>query len=121
MINCVPFASHLLGMAGSCINIASNWLATAKNNKSPDPCPKRLLVGWQGGGGQLKKRTGPGVGWLVGGRGGGGPSRLVDGLSYGLRPLPPAPDHCSLLQDCRFLALLQAGLGIFGTQTCHLA
>lgn len=72
MINCVPFASHLLGMAGSCINIASNWLATAKNNKSPDPCPKRLLVGWQGGGGQLKKRTGPGVGWLVGGRGGGG-------------------------------------------------
>ena len=71
MINCVPFASHLLGMAGSCINnIASNWLATAKNNKSPYPCPKRLLVGWQGQGGQLK-RTGPRVGWLVGGRGGG--------------------------------------------------
>ena len=68
MINCVPFASHLLGMAGSCINIASNWLATAKNNKSPDPCPKRLLVGWQGQGGQLK-RTGPRVGWLVGGGG----------------------------------------------------
>ena len=42
-------------------------------------------------------------------------------LSYGLRPLPPAPDHCPLLQDCRFLALLQAHLGIFGTQTCHLA
>jgi hypothetical protein len=53
MINCVPFASHLLGIAGSCINnnIASNWLATAKNNKSPDTCPKRLLVGWQGRGG----------------------------------------------------------------------
>ena len=28
------------------------------------------------------------------------------GESYGLRPLPPAPDHCSLLQDCRVLALL---------------
>ena len=43
------------------------------------------------------------------------------GESYGLRPLPPAPDHCSLFQDCRFLAVLQADLGIFGTQTCHLA
>ena len=43
------------------------------------------------------------------------------GESYGLRPLPPALDHCSLRQDCRFLALLQADLGIFGTQTCHLA
>ena len=43
------------------------------------------------------------------------------GESYGLRPLPPAPDHCSLLQDCSFLALLQADLGILGTQTCHLA
>ena len=43
------------------------------------------------------------------------------GESYGLRPLPPAPDHCSLLQDCRFLALLQEDLSIFGTQTCHLA
>ena len=42
-------------------------------------------------------------------------------ISYGLRPLPPAPDHCSLFQDCRFLAVLQADLGIFGTQTCHLA
>ena len=35
--------------------------------------------------------------------------------------LPPAPDHCSLLQDCRFLALSQADLGILGAQTCHLA
>ena len=26
-----------------------------------------------------------------------------------------------LLQDCGFLALFQADLGIFGTQTCHLA
>ena len=31
------------------------------------------------------------------------------------------PDHCSLLQDCRFLALFQADLRIFGTQTSHLA
>ena len=37
-------------------------------------------------------------------------------LSYGVRPLPPAPDHCSSLQDCRLLALLQADLGILGTQ-----
>ena len=43
------------------------------------------------------------------------------GESYGLRPLPPAPDHCSLLQDCRFLALLQADLAILKTHTCHLA
>ena len=33
-----------------------------------------------------------------------------DELSYGLRPLPPAPDHCSLLEHCRFLALWQADL-----------
>ena len=33
--------------------------------------------------------------------------------TYGLRPLPPAPDHCSLFQDCRFLAVLQADLGIW--------
>ena len=39
----------------------------------------------------------------------------------GLRPLPPTPDHCSLLQDCRFLALLQADLRSFETQICHLA
>jgi hypothetical protein len=99
MINCVPFASHLLAMAGSCINIASNWLATAKNNKSPDPCPKRLLVGWQGGGGAAKKKDRP-WGWLVGWRqGGGGPSRLVDGLYYGLCPMSPAPVNCAFLKN----------------------
>ena len=32
-------------------------------------------------------------------------------LSDGLRPLPPAPDHCSSLQDYRFLAMLQVDLG----------
>ena len=26
-------------------------------------------------------------------------------IFYGLRPLPPAPDHCPLLEDLRFLAL----------------
>ena len=36
-------------------------------------------------------------------------------ISNGLRLLPPAPDHCSFVYDCRFfLALLQADLGIFG-------
>ena len=35
--------------------------------------------------------------------------------------MPPAPDHCSSLQDCRFLALLQADLGIPGTLDCFLA
>ena len=36
-------------------------------------------------------------------------------MGYALCRRPP------LLQDCRSLALLQAHLGIFGTQTCHLA
>ena len=39
-------------------------------------------------------------------------------LSHGPCPLPPALDSCSLLWDCRFLALLQADLGIFCPQVC---
>lgn len=42
-------------------------------------------------------------------------------LFYGLRPPPLAPDYCSLLYDCTFLALLQAHLSIFGTQAFYSA
>ena len=40
-------------------------------------------------------------------------------MGYALCRRPPR--HCSLLWDCSLLALLQADIGIFGTQTCHLA
>ena len=49
------------------------------------------------------------------------PKRVFVKNTYGLRPLPPAPAHCSLLYDCRFLALLQADLGILGTSIFYLA
>ena len=41
--------------------------------------------------------------------------------SHGVRPLPLAPNLCSLLYGLQFLALLPADVEMFGARTCHLA